>query len=117
MRIFTLFLPVLLLTGCASLGIKDNSLDLEITPLPLLRGQPAMAQVNAPMNAERVVGTVKVFGSPQLLFEKNNEKGIWYFYGIIPFSPWVKPGNYQIQVMAYMPHAEPHYTEMRVDLK
>lgn len=117
MKIPSALLLLTLLGGCASLGVRDNSLELSIAPLPLQRGQPALAQVNAPMEAEKVVGTVKVFGSPQLLFAKNEEKNLWYFYGTIPFSPWVKPGNYQVQVMVYLPHESPHYTQMQVELK
>jgi hypothetical protein len=116
-KAFILLLAPLLLAGCASLGLRDSALNLEINPQPLLRGQAAMAQVNAPMEADKVIGTVKVFGSPQLIFEKSEEKGIWYFYGTIPFSPWVKPGSYQIQVLVYLPHEQPHYTERKVELK
>lgn len=105
------------LTGCASVGIVDSSLQLEITPSPVERGKPALAEINAPMEAEKVTGTVRVFGSPQLLFRKNEEKNIWYFYGTIPFSPWVKPGTYQVRVVVYLPKGSPHYTEMKVELK
>jgi|SRR6185295_6809359 len=106
-----------LAVGCATLGIKDSTLELKITPQPVLRGVAALAEINAPLNAEKVVGTVQVFGSPQLIFRKNTEKGIWYFYGTIPFSPWVKPGNYQVRVVVDLPHEQPHYTEMKVELK
>jgi hypothetical protein len=117
MKMPAALLPLLLLGGCASLGVRDDSLELSINPLPLQRGQPALAQVNAPMEAERVVGTVKVFGSPQLAFAKDEKKDLWYFYGTIPFSPWVKPGDYLVQVMVYLPHETPHYTQMQVKLK
>lgn len=117
MKSLVLFLSVLLLGGCASVGIKDPGLDLQISPLPVMRGKPALAQVNAPMEAEKVIGTIKVFGSPQLIFDKKPSKGIWYFYGVIPFSPWVKPGAYQVQVLVYMANEKPHYTEMTVQLK
>ena len=110
----TLFLS---LAGCASIGIKDSTIELQITPQPLMRGQPALAKVNAPLDAEKVVGTVVVFGSPELIFQKDAQEGIWYFYGTIPFSPWVKPGNYQVRVMVYEPVGQPHYTEMKVELK
>lgn len=117
MKIQAALLPLLLLGGCASLGVKDDSLDLSIDPLPLQRGQPALAQLNAPLEAQRVIGTVKVFGSPQLSFARDEKKGLWYFYGTIPFSPWVKPGNYLVQVMVYLPHGSPHYTQRQVELK
>ena len=118
MKLPVLFLSVLLIAGCGSIGIRDAGLDLSISPLPVLRGKPALAEVNAPMEAEKVIGMVKTFGSPQLIFEKKEKKGIWYFYGVIPFSPWVKPGTYQVQVLVCMPHETvPHYTEMKVDLK
>ncbi len=117
MRPFLSLVFLFLLTGCASIGLRDDSLQLQITPLPLLRGQPALAEVNAPLEAEKVIGTVLVMGSPELVFRKNAEKGIWYFYGAIPFSPWVQPGSYTVRVMVYSPHEKPHYTEMKVDLK
>jgi hypothetical protein len=105
------------MTGCASVGIRDSSLQLQITPLPLMRGQRALAQVNAPMDAEKVTGIVVVTGSPRLIFNKDESKGLWYFYGTIPFSPWVQPGNYTVRVLVDLPHEPPHYAEMKVDLK
>jgi hypothetical protein len=115
-----LVVNLLLLTlaaGCASIGVRDSSLELQIQPQPLERGKTALAQVNAPLDAQKVIGTVKTFGSPQLLFIKHEEKGIWYFSGTIPFSPWVKPGSYVVQVVVYMENTRPHYTEMKVELK
>ena len=103
--------------GCASVGVRDSGLELQIKPLPLERGKPALAWVNAPLDAQKVIGTVKTFGSPQLLFNKDEDKELWYFSGTIPFSPWVKPGSYTVQVMVYMEKSRPHYTEMKVDLK
>ena len=117
MRLYLMVSLTLGFVGCATLGIKDSNLVLQITPQPVLRGRPALAKLNAPMDADSVVGTVQVFGSPQLIFRKNSEKGIWYFSGIIPFSPWVKPGAYQVRVIAHLPHGQPHFTEMRVELK
>jgi hypothetical protein len=112
-----LFLFLILAGGCASIGIRDSSLQLQITPLPVHRGQTALAQVNAPMDAQSVTGTVLVMGSPQLLFRKDSSKGVWYFSGTIPFSPWVQPGNYTVRVIVYSGHEKPHYTETQVDLK
>lgn len=106
-----------LISGCASIGIRDSTLQLQITPLPVLRGQPALAQINAPLGAEKVEGVILVMGSPRLDFRKDADKGIWYFYGTIPFSPWVKPGTYTVRVLVSSAHEEPHYTEMKVDLK
>ena len=106
-----------LVSGCASIGIRDSSLQLQITPRPVLRGQPALAQINAPMDADKVEGVVLVMGSPRLEFRKDADKGIWYFYGTIPFSPWVKPNTYTVRVLVSSAHEEPHYTEMKVDLK
>lgn len=82
-----------------------------------MRGQPALAQINAPTDAEKVTGRILVMGSPQLIFSKDAGKGLWYFYGTIPFSPWVLPGDYTVRVMVYEPHEQPHYTEMKVTLK
>jgi hypothetical protein len=117
MRLFLMIGLTLGFVSCATLGIKDSLLALQIIPQPVLRGQLALAKINAPMDADSVVGTVQVFGSPQLIFRKNSEKGIWYFSGVIPFSPWVKPGAYQVRVIAHLPHGQPHYTEMSVELK
>ena len=117
MRSFFSFIFLFFLAGCASIGLRDATLQLQITPLPILRGQPALAEINAPLDADKVTGTVLVMGSPELIFRKNIGKGIWYFYGTIPFSPWVQPGSYNVRVMVYSSHEKPHYTEMKVDLK
>jgi hypothetical protein len=69
------------------------------------------------MDAEKVTGTVLVMGSPQLLFKKDTSRGIWFFSGTIPFSPWVQPGAYTVRVVVNSAHEQPHYTEMQVDLK
>ncbi len=105
------------MAGCATLGVKDPSLELQITPQPVLRGKPALAKVHAPMDAQSVTGTVLVMGSPQIEFKKDPDHDQWYFYGTIPFSPWVKPGTYQVRVIARWIKGDPHYTEMKVDLK
>ncbi len=116
MKLFILSILVLM-AGCATFGIKDESLELQITPMPIYRGKPAHAEINAPMTAEKVIGTVETFGSPQLEFAKDEKKGLWYFYGTIPFSPWVNPGTYTVRVAYYEGKAKPHYTEMKVSLK
>lgn len=116
-RLFIILWCAAMVAGCASIGVRDQGLELSLTPFPVERGKPALAKVNAPLDAERVTGTVLVFGSPQLIFRKDEKENGWYFYGTIPFSPWVKPGTYQVRVMVYLPHEEPHYTEMKVDLK
>jgi hypothetical protein len=119
MRMLPVFMLLLMafLSGCASLGIRDDSLDLQITPSPLKRGQPALAKVKAPMDSTKVVGVVETFGSPTLVFAKDEDKGVWFFYGTIPFSPWVKPGTYQVRVSFYPEKGDPHYTEMKVALQ
>jgi hypothetical protein len=117
MRKILVVLSLLFTVSCASIGVKDPALELKIAPQPVERGKPAMAQINAPMDAERVVGTVLTMGSPQLLFNKDAEKDIWYFYGKIPFSPWVKPGTYTVRVVVHFAKGQPHYTEMKVSLK
>ena len=114
--LFTLLFSTLL-SGCAAIGIRDSSLQVQIDPLPLLRGKPARAEVNAPMDADRVTGMVLVMGSPKLLFQKDTGKGVWYFYGTIPISPWVQPGTYTVRVLVDSAHEQTHYTEMKVDLK
>ncbi|HEY5037875.1 MAG TPA: hypothetical protein VIJ93_02270 [bacterium] len=117
MRILFAFSFILLMASCASIGIRDQGLELQISPIPIERGKPALAKINAPLNAQKVVGTILVFGSPELQFRKNEKEGLWYFYGTIPFSPWVKPGTYQVRVVSYLPNEKPHYTEMKVNLK
>jgi hypothetical protein len=112
-----LLLMVVLMTGCATFGIKDASLELQISPEPIYRGKTALAKINAPLDADKVVGTVETFGSPQLIFRKDKEGGLWYFKGTIPFSPWVKPGVYNVRVAYYSGKEQPHYTEMKVELK
>jgi hypothetical protein len=113
----SLLLLTLVLSGCATLGTRDDSLGLFISPLPVKRGQPALATVKAPMDSSKVVGVVETFGSPTLVFAKDETKGVWYFYGTIPFSPWVKPGTYKVRVSAFPPSGDPHYTEMKVQLQ
>lgn len=110
---------LMFVSGCASIGIRDSSLQLQITPQPVMRGKPALAQINAPMDAQKVTGVVLVTGSPRLIFRKDEDKGLWYFYGTIPFSPWVLPGDYNVRVMVYpaSDHDQPHYAEMKVTLK
>ncbi|HUO58108.1 MAG TPA: hypothetical protein VMV05_08020 [bacterium] len=117
MRPFLVLLILFMLGGCAAIGVKDSSLELKISPQPVQRGKPALAQVNAPLDATKVIGTVLTFGSPKLEFRKDEEKRLWYFYGTIPFSPWVKAGTYQVRVIATLPQGQPHYTEMKVELK
>lgn len=112
-----LFLSLVLLTGCATFGVRDQSLELRIKPVPIYRGKPATARINAPLDADKVIGTVETFGSPQLIFRKSADEGLWYFRGTIPFSPWVKPGVYTVRVAYYEGAAQPHYTEMKVELK
>lgn len=117
LKIFGALAVMTLLAGCATLGVKDSSLQLQITPLPLQRGKPAKAEINAPLDAQKVVGTILVMGSPEILFQKDPKKKIWYFYGTIPFSPWVQPGAYTVRIMVFSGQEKPHYTEMQVDLK
>jgi hypothetical protein len=112
-----IFISVFFLSGCATVGRWDSSLNLDINPIPVYRGKPAMARINAPSESKEVVGNVLVMGSPRLLFRKDSEKGSWYFYGTIPFSPWVKPGVYKIRVTVFPEQGEPHYTELKVELK
>src|SRR6185436_11522240 len=83
-KFFCVLSSILFLYGCASLGRWDPALNLEIKPLPVYRGKPALARIHAPLGAVKVVGTVVVMGSPQLLFEKDKQGDEWYFYGTIP---------------------------------
>ena len=114
-KYFWILIPVLLLAGCASPGRWDSDLSLDISPLPVHRGKPALARINAPLSAQKVLGTVETMGSPQLGFLKGEKT--WYFYGVIPFSPWVKPGVYKVRATVFFHEGDPHYTEMKVELK
>lgn len=116
-KVILFFCFSVLFTGCAVTGILDPSYSLQIMPQPVYRGKPALAEVNIPLDAQQVVGTVDVMGSPQLIFRKNEQKGIWYFYGSIPFSPWVNPGVYQVRVTAVFDHGPSRYTEAKVELR
>jgi len=117
MRNLSILFLALLPLGCASIGVRDPSLQLQITPQPLLRGKPALAKVNASLDASTVTGTVLVAGSPELVFRKDEDEKLWYFYGTIPFSPWVKPGSYRVRVVVKGGLDQPHYTEMEVTIK
>jgi len=112
-----LVLTLVLLTGCATFGIRDESLELQIKPQPLKRGKIATVRVNAPLDADKVVGVVETFGSPTIVFNKDKETGDWYFINKIPFSPYVNPGTYTVRVSYYKGKGQPHYVEMKVDLK
>jgi len=114
-----IFLMALAFTasGCATLGVMDSSLILKIAPQPVYRGKPALAEINAPLDAVSVTGTVDVMGSPELIFRKDEKKDEWYFYGAIPFSPWVNPGVYLVRVSASFAQGPKRYTEMKVELR
>jgi hypothetical protein len=103
--------------GCAGGPILDNTMILEIQPQPLKRGEKAMATVNAPMDAVEVIGTVRVIGSPQAVFRKDSKQKNWYFIGTIPFSPWVKPGQYTLRAVAVLPEGKKIYTETPVKIQ
>lgn len=103
--------------GCAGGPIRDDRMILHIQPQPLKRGEQALATVNAPMDALEVIGTVRVFGSPEAVFRKDEKKKNWYFLGTIPFSPWVKPGNYILRAVVKTPEGKKFYTETPVGLQ
>lgn len=117
-----LLLSVLVLAGplfscCSTRMIRDESLVLEVTPLPIVRGKVGQVTVNAPMDASEVIGVVRVVGSPEFIFAKDRKRKVWYFAGTIPFSPWVRPGKYTIRVIVKEATAKDRYTEMKVELK
>ncbi len=106
-----------LLSSCASRMLRDSSLTLEVVPLPVLRGKQGKITVNAPMNAKEVIGKVRVAGSPDFIFVRDKKRSVWYFLGTIPFSPWIKPGEYTIRVIVKNPPEKDRYTEMKIELK
>jgi len=103
--------------GCAHGPIRDENLILDIQPVPLVRGQRALVTINAPLDAVEVVGRVKVMGSPEAVFMRENKKKFWYFSGKIPFSPWVTPGQYTLRVVVTLPEGKRIYNEAPVDLR
>ncbi len=122
-RLFSRLVPLLvcaallLSSGCAHGPLFDDSLVLEIQPQPLKRGEKALAVLNAPMDALEVIGKVRVLGSPEAVFVKNEKKRHWYFSGEIPFSPWVSPGRYTLRAIVTYPEGRKVYTEIEVDLE
>lgn len=112
-----LFLAGPFLFGCSARMIRDESLVLEVIPLPVLRGKTGQVTVNAPMDAAEVIGKIKVTGSPEFIFEKDKKRKVWYFAGTIPFSPWVRPGKYTIRVIVRTPPEKDRYAEMEMELK
>lgn len=107
----------LALAACGGRGIRDDSLFLEIHPLPLRRGESALVRVNAPADADEVVGTVRVAGSPQLLFRWDEEVRLWYFHGVVPVSPWIRPGRYTVRVTVRREGQRDRYIEQEVELR
>lgn len=114
---WTILALVVGLAGCAGGPIRDSQMVLDIQPQPLKRGERAVATVNAPMDSVEVIGTVRVMGSPQAVFRKDEKRKLWYFVGTIPFSPWVKPGHYTLRVVTTLPEGKRLYTETPVDLR
>jgi hypothetical protein len=104
--------------GCATNPfIRDSHLHLDVEPHALYCGKPALAEINAPLSAKSVIGYILVPGAPELIFRKNQKEKLWYFYGIVPVSPWIIPGSYKVRVVVKMLKGLPHYTETQVDLK
>ncbi len=108
---------VVYLGGCAGGPVRDDQMTLHIEPQPLKRGERALATIDAPMDALEVIGTVRVFGSPEAVFRKDEAKKRWYFLGTIPFSPWVKPGEYTLRAVVTLPEGKKRYTETKVGLR
>jgi hypothetical protein len=104
-------------SGCAHGPLRDDSLVLEIAPQPLKRGERALATLNAPLDAVEVIGKVRVMGSPEAVFVKSTKRKNWYFSGVIPFSPWVGPGQYTLRAIVTLPEGRQVYTEIMVDLQ
>ena len=105
------------LPSCASRMIRDDSMDIEVQPLPVERGKPGYVTIDAPMDVKEVIGVVRVAGSPEFIFAKNKKKGCWYFSGTIPFSPWITPGEYTIRIIVKDPPEKDRYAEKKIELK
>jgi len=114
---FLFLLSAVLFIGCAGGPIRDDQLILEIQPQPLKRGEKALATLNAPMDAVEVIGIVRVMGSPEAVFRKDSKRGLWYFVGTIPFSPWVKPGQYVLRAIVTLPEGNKRYTDIQVSIQ
>ncbi len=110
-------LSLLLLVGCGGGPILDETMTMDVQPQPLVRGLRAVVTVDAPLDAVEVIGRVKVMGSPEAIFRKDEAHKRWYFSGMIPFSPWVTPGTYRLRVTVKLPEGRSRYVETQVGLK
>jgi hypothetical protein len=97
--------------------VRDDTLRITVQPEPVVRGRTGQVTIDAPMDAQEVIGTVRVTGSPEFVFAKDRKAGLWYFTGTIPFSPWVQPGKYVIRIVVKEPPAKPRYAEREMELK
>lgn len=116
-RVAALLVSAAILLSCASRMIRDDSLNIEVVPLPVERGKTGRVTIDAPLDAQEVLGVVRVAGSPKFIFAKDKKKGLWYFSGTIPFSPWITPGEYTLRIIVKSPPEKDRYAEMKVELK
>lgn len=103
--------------ACAPRMILDESLKITVKPEPVVRGEVGIVTVNAPMEAQEVVGVVRVAGSPEFVFARDRKKGLWYFTDKMPITAWNPPGKYVIRIIVKDPPAKPRYAEREIELK
>jgi hypothetical protein len=111
------FCVAISLISCSPRMVRDDSFHITVEPEPVVRGKEGQVTIDAPMDAEEVVGVVKVAGSPEFIFRKDRKKGNWYFTDKMPLSAWNPPGHYTIRIIVKEPPAKPRYAEREIELK
>jgi len=116
-RITEVFVLILAVSGCGTLGMNDPQLKLTVEPNPAIRGQKALFILNAPMDAEKVTGVLEIFTSPSFAFKKNVKKKYWYISDKIPETALVPPGIYSVRLSYSTRNQTTHYMRMKLKLK
>ncbi len=117
MQRLLVFSLTLALAGCGTLGIKDSNLKLRVEPDPAVRGKKALFVLNAPMDADKVMGVLEIFTSPSFQFEKDLKKKYWFISNKIPETALVPPGIYSVRLFYSYKNHPPHYMRMKLQLK
>ncbi len=108
---------ILTLTGCATFGIHDPRLKLSVEPDPAVRGKRALFVLNAPMDADKVVGVLEIFTSPSFKFKRDVKKKYWFISNKIPETALVPRGIYWVRLSYSLGNQTPHYMRMQLRLQ